>query len=133
MLKLSLKELKVIAKMRGIKGYKGISEDELLSALNLSETNFSKARIKKLEKEFIESRHKFSKSKINEIKRNLYEIENEKNLFVSKINETRRNLLELEENLFKPENYYDYDDIEYRGKRNVKDLFDLSIDEDYYK
>ena len=100
MLKLSLKELKVIAKMRGIKGYKGISEDELLSALNLSETNFSKARIKKLEKEFIESRHKFSKSKINEIKRNLYEIENEKNLFVSKINETRRNLLELEENLF---------------------------------
>ena len=30
---LSKKELKVIAKIRGIKGYKSISEDELLSAL----------------------------------------------------------------------------------------------------
>ena len=27
--------------------------------------------------------------------------------------------------------YYDYDDIEYRGIRNVRDLCDLSIDEDY--
>ena len=51
--------------MRGIKGYKSMSEDELLSALNLSETNFSKARIEKIRKEFNESRHKFSKSKIN--------------------------------------------------------------------
>ena len=29
--------------------------------------------------------------------------------------------------------YYDYDDTEYRGIRNVRDLFDLLIDEDYYK
>ena len=41
--------------------------------------------------------------------------------------------MELEENLSKTKNYNDYDDIEYRGIRNVKDLFDLSIDEDYYK
>ena len=26
-----------------------------------------------------------------------------------------------------------YDDIEYKGIRNVKDLFDFSIDGDYYK
>ena len=51
MLNLSLKELKVIAKMRGIKGYKRMSEDEILSALNLSETNFSKRRIEKIRKE----------------------------------------------------------------------------------
>ena len=138
MLNLSLKELKVIAKMRGIKGYKGMSEDELLSALNLSErnlseTNFSKTRIEKIRKEFNESRHKFSKSKINEIRRNLYEIQNEKNLFASKINEIRRNILELEENLSNPKKCYDYDDTEYRGIRNVKDLFDLSIDEYYDK
>ena len=36
MLNLSLTELKVIAKMRVIKGYKCMSEDELVSALNLS-------------------------------------------------------------------------------------------------
>ena len=29
--------------------------------------------------------------------------------------------------------YYDYDDIEYKGIRDVKHLFDLSIDEDHYK
>ena len=29
--------------------------------------------------------------------------------------------------------YYVYDDIGYRGIRNVRGLFDLSIDEDYYK
>ena len=84
MLNLSPKELKVIAKMRGIKSYKSMSKDELLSAFNLSEINFSKARIEKIRKEFNESRHKFSKSKINEIRRNLYEVENEKNGFAAK-------------------------------------------------
>ena len=133
MLNLSLKDLKVIASMRGIKGYKGMSEDELLSALNLSERNFSKARIEKIRKEFNESRHILSKSKLNEIRRNLYEIENEKNLFASKINEIGRNLFELDENLSKTKKYYDYDNIEYRGIRNVRDLSDFSIDEDYYK
>ena len=95
--------------------------------------NFSKPRIKKIRKEFNESRHTFSKSKLNETRRNLYEIENEKSLFTPKIKEIERNLLELEENLFKSEKYYDYDDTEYKGIRDVKDLFDLSIDENYYK
>ena len=63
--------------------------------------NFSKARIEKIRKEFNESRHKFSKSKINEIRRNLYEIESETNLFESKIKEIERNVAELEENLLK--------------------------------
>ena len=122
-----------------------MSEDELLSALisskpikkskkNFDDTkpkiNFSKARIEKIRKEFNKSRYRFFKSKINEIRRNLYEIENEKNLFAPKIKETRKNFLELEENLFKPKKYYDYDDTEYQGIRDVKDL---SIDEDYYK
>ena len=35
-LKLSLEELKSIAKIRGIKGYKSMSQDEILSAFNLS-------------------------------------------------------------------------------------------------
>ena len=38
MLNLSLSELKLIAKSRGIKCYKSISEDRLLSALNASES-----------------------------------------------------------------------------------------------
>ena len=34
MLKLSLNELKQIAKMRGIKGYKSLSEERLVSSLD---------------------------------------------------------------------------------------------------
>ena len=141
-MKLPIKELKAIAKIRGIKGYKSMSKDELLSVLTLSKqakigkkskTNFSKARMEKIRKEFNESRYQFSKLKSKEIRKNLYEIENEKNLSESKIKEIERNLTELEENLSKTKKYYDHDDIEYRGMRNVRDLFDLSIDEDYSK
>ena len=139
---LSTKELKAIAKIRGIKGYKSMSEEELLSALTSSKPVkegkrpkpiFFKARREKIRKEFNESRYKFSKLKIKEIRKIHYEIENEKNPSASKIKEIERNLTELEENLFKTKKYYDYDDTEYRGIRNVRDLFDLSIDEDYYK
>ena len=142
MLNLSLKELKAISKIRGIKSYKSMSEDELLGALTSSKPvrkgekpkkKIYKARIEKSRKEFNESRHTFSKSKINEIRKNLYEIENENNLFESKIKKIERNLTELEENLSKTKKYYDYDGIEYNGIRDVKDLFDFSIDEDYYK
>ena len=47
--------------------------------------------------------------------------------------EIEKNLDELERNLYKTKKYYDYDDAEYRGIKDVKDLFDLSINEDYYK
>ena len=96
-------------------------------------TNFSKAKIEKIRKEFNESRYKFSKLKVKEIRENLYKIENEKNLSESKIKEIGKNLTELEENLSKTKKYYDYDDSEYRGIRNLRDLIDLSIDEDYYE
>ena len=89
--------------------------------------------MKRIRKEFNESRYKFSKSKINEIIKNLYEIESEKNLFESKLKDIERNLTELEKNLSKTKKYHNYDDIEHKGIRNIRDLFDLSIDEDYYK
>ena len=148
MVNLSLKELKADAKIKDIKGYKSMSEDELLSALNApkslkeSEKNFddtkpkiifSKPKIEKITKEFNESRHKIFKSKINKIRRNVYEIEHAKNLSAPKIKEIQKNLLKLEKSLSKSKKYYDYDDVEYKGIRDVKDLFDLSTDEDYYK
>ena len=65
--------------------------------------------------------------------RNLYEMKSEKNLSSPKIKEIEKNRLELEKNLFKSKKYCDYDDTEYKGIRNVRNLFDLSTDEDYYK
>ena len=56
-----------------------------------------------------------------------------KSIFLTQKREIERNLTELEENLSKTKKYYDYDDIEYKGIRRIKSLFDLSIDEDYYK
>ena len=44
--------------------------------------------------------------------------------------EIEKNLDELERNLSKTKKYYDYDDAEYRGIKDIKDLFDLSIGED---
>ena len=89
--------------------------------------------MERIRKKFNELRYKFSKSNINEIRKNLCEIENGKNLFSQKIKEIEENIIELEKNLFKPKKYYDYDDTEYKGIRDVKDLFDLLIDEDYCK
>ena len=94
---------------------------------------FPKQEYKRSEKNLMNQDTNFSKSKINGIRKNLYNIENEKNLFELKIKRIERNLTELEENLSKAKKYHDYDDIEYNGIRDVKDLFDLSIDEDYYK
>ena len=84
------------------------SEPELAE----SENNFDNERLKKIRKEFNESRYKFSKSKINEIRRSLYEIENKKNLSKSKILKIEKNLNKLEKSLFKPKKYYDDDDPE---------------------
>ena len=115
-------------------------EDRLLSALISSKPvkkdekpNFFKARIEKIIREFNESKHKFSKSKIMEIRRNLYEIKNKTNLFALRMKEIEERLDELERNLSKSKKYYDYDDAEYKGIKDVKDLFDSPTDEDYYK
>ena len=44
-----------------------------------------------------------------------------------------KNLDELERNLSKTKTYYDNDNSECKGTRSVRNLFDLSINEDYYK
>ena len=89
--------------------------------------------MKKISEEFNKLREIFLKPKIKEIRRNLYEIENKKNLSKSKIKEIEENYYELQKRLSKLNKYYDYDDIEYKGIRNVGNLFNQSTDEDYYK
>ena len=77
MINLSLNELKLIAKGRRIKGFKGMSKERLLSALNESESvesgkNFNNARIKEIREEFNKLRDRFFKPKIKQIRKILY-------------------------------------------------------------
>ena len=63
MLNLSLNELGLVAKSRGIKGYKSLSKKRLLSVLSESELiesekNSSDKRLKKIRKDFNELRDK---------------------------------------------------------------------------
>ena len=94
----SLNKLKLITKNRGIKDYGNKSEDDLIKIFSEPKTKISlcKRWIKDIKEKFNESRYKFSKSKINKIRRSLYDIKKLKNLFGSKIKEIEKNLLELE-------------------------------------
>ena len=51
-----------------------------------------------------------------------------------RLKEIEKNLFELEKNLFKTDKkYYDYDGTEYKGIRDARNLFDMSIVKDYYR
>ena len=135
MINLSLEELKAITKFRKVQDYKSKSEDELktYSVNQKPKINFSKIKIEDIRKKFNELRDRFSKPIIKEVRRNLYQIEDEKNIFTPKIKEIEKKFLELQKNLFELKKYYDYHDIKCKGIRDVRHLFDLSNDEDYYK
>ena len=76
--------------MRRTEGYKSMSKERFLSALDESEcnsiessgsrSNFNNARIKKIREDFNKLRDRFLKPKIKEIRKNLYEIEKKNNL-----------------------------------------------------
>ena len=116
--------------MRKVEVFKAIKAclKRLLSFLNESESveksekNFDGARIEKINKDFNELRD-FLWQKIKAISKDLCRLEKKKKL-KKKI---EKNLLirRLEGNLFKLKKYYDYDDIEYGGIRDVKKLFEF--------
>ena len=119
-----------LAQKRGITDYGNMSNDELSRTLKASE-NKNKTRIDEIREEIKELGHKLSRKELKEIKKNLYETEHKKDRLKSK--KTKKYLDKLEERIYKLNKYYDYDDVKYRGIRDIKDLFDLSIGEDYYK
>ena len=69
---------------------------------------------------------------MKEIKRRLYIVENKKGSLNSK--KTRKYLDESDKKILKLDRYHqDYDDSEYRGIKDLRDLFKLSINKYYYK
>ena len=121
-LNLSLEEsryiIEFLTRKRNIKKYKRKSSNELLH--DIKENNQqqkieskNKKRINIIREELKYLSHKLSRSDLKEIKKNLYNIEKRKQ-FESK----------------KTKRYLDY---EYRGIKNIQNLFKLSIDKNYYK
>ena len=144
-LNLNLKDLKLskedsrdiielLAKKRNIKNYKRKSDDKLLQAIKENKTlkkqPKNKKRIDSIREDFKKLSYKLSKSELKEIKNNLYSLEKTKQ-FDSK--KTNKRLNELEKKLIELKKYHNHDDEEYRGIKDIKYLFKLSINEDYYK
>ena len=147
-LNLSLEEsryiIEFLTRKRNVNNYKRKSNDELLHALKESEKqeknknnqqqqikSKNKERIDVIREQFKELADKLSKSEMKEIKRHLYMVENKKGLLGLKKN--RKYLDELDEKIRTLDKYYHHDDFEFRGIRNIQDLFKSSIHEDYYK
>ena len=94
-------------------------------------TSKNKKGIYIIREELKDLSYKLSRSELQEIKNNLYNIEKRKQ-FESK--ETIRYLDELDKKILKLDRYpQDYDDSECKGVKDVRDLFKLSVNEDYYK
>ena len=70
------------------------------------------------------------KSESKDIKRTLYNIEKRKK---NSSRKTSKYLDELDKRILKLDKYHDYDDYEYKGIKDIEELFKISIDKDYYK
>ena len=82
-----------------------------------------KKKLKEIEKDFNELRHKFSKNEIDKFRKVFYKIKNHKNLYASEIREAEKNLVELEESL-QSINFFDDDFNDDKKLNSIKRLFD---------
>ena len=75
-----------------------------------------------------------TKNDREKIKKELYEIENKKNLSDEEKEKSYDNLLEIVNKINKKEKYryHDRDGLDYHGIRDIENVFD-NIDDDYYK
>ena len=125
MINLSLYEVKLIAKYRNIQGQENKSEEDLIKILSEPKPKISitKKKLKEIEKDFKEFRHKFSKKEIDKFRKSFYNIKNYRNLYVSEIREAEKNLAELEESL-QSIKFFDNDYNDDRKLNGIKRLFD---------
>ena len=160
--KKSRDELKEIARLRRIKNSNKLTKEGLITSLLESEisnakrnymkhfnnntnddnntnndTYDGKIRDKISDVRMILSRmgNTITNNDRKKIKKELYEIENKKNLSDKEKEKNYDNLVELVNKLNKKEKYkyHDRDDLDYHGIRDIENLFDADNNEDYYK
>ena len=120
--------IELLAKLRNINDYENKSGDRLHEIFKNQSKN--KERIDNIREDLKDLSYKLSKSELKEIKTNLYNIEKRKKISIKK---TTKYLDELDKKILKLGKYHHYDDHEYKGMKDIKDLFKPSIDKDYYK
>ena len=120
--------IEFLAKKRNIKNYKSKSSDKLYKIFKKQSKN--KKRIDDIREELKDTTYNISKGESKDIKRTLHNIE--KRYKVGSI-KTKRYLDELDKSILNLDKYHDYDDYQYKGIKDIEDLFKISIDKDYYK
>ena len=120
--------IELLAKKRNIKNYKSKSSDKLYNIFKKQSKN--KKRIEDIREELKNPKYNISKSESKDIKRNLYNIEKQRKISLKK---TSKYLDELDKRILRLDKYHDYDDFEYKGIKDIENLFKISIDKDYYK
>ena len=120
--------IELLAKKRNIKNYKSKSSNRLYNIFKKQSKN--KKRIDDIREELKNLKYNILKSELKNIKRNLYNIEKQRKISFKK---TSKYLDELDERITRLDKYHDYDDFEYKGIKDIENLFKISIDKDYYK
>ena len=117
--------IELLTKKRNIKNYKSKSSDRLYNIFKKQSKN--KKRIDHIREELKNPKYNMSKSESKDIKRN---IEKQRKISLKK---TSKYLDELDERITRLDKYHDYDDFEYKGIKDIENLFKISIDKDCYK
>ena len=120
--------IELLAKKRNIKNYKSKSSNRLYNIFKKKSKN--KKRIDDIREELKNPKYSISKSESKDIKMNLYNIEKQRKICLKK---TSKYLDELDERITRLDKYHDYDNFEYKGIKDIENLFEISIDKDYYK
>ena len=120
--------IELLAKKRNIKNYESKSSDRLYNIFKKQSKN--KKGIDDIREELKNPKYNISKSESKDIKRNLYDIEKQRQISLKK---TSKYLDELDKRILRLDKYHDYDDFEYKGIKDIENLFKISIDKDYYK
>ena len=120
--------IELLAKKRNIKIYKSKSSDRLYNTFKKQSKN--KKRIDDVREKLKNLKYNILKSESKDIKRNLYNIEKQRK---SSSKRTSKYLDKLDKRILRLDKYYDYDDFEYKGIKDIENLFKISIDKDYYK
>ena len=118
----------ISSQKRHIEDYKNKSNDSLYKIFKKQSKN--KERIDNIREELKNRLYNISKKESKDIKSTLYTIEKTKKISAKK---TSKYLNKLDKRIQELDKYKDYDYFEYKGIKDIEDLFTITIDEDYYK